>query len=238
MRPITIVRNALSLMLASSLILSACDIAFTPDVKPLELLTAEAVPLGDLPTQPAPQASPIPVAPTAIPVQPDFKGAEDLDCEEPMRDDPLYGYCQIPGTKQYYIWIPCVEACPESEYGGVIVKRVAESDVRDFQLLADQRADADSSQKDLMAVGVTAGIGDLIVGGLTFGLMCGFGSAFTFGLSCAAWAGGVLVVGGGVLYSVDRSIEEGDIMRSKQEAARGEFDELSPETPVPAPSNS
>ena len=218
--------------------LSACEVEFTPSIAPLELLTAEAVPLGELPAPLGPAASPIAVAPTAIPILPQFEGAESLDCEEPMRDDPLYGYCQIPGTKQYYIWIPCVEECPESQYEGVLVKRVAESDVHAFQLLADQRADAEASQKDLMAVGVTAGIGDIVVGGLSFAAMCGLGSAFTFGLSCATWVGGVLVVGGGVWYSANRSIEEGDTMRSKQDAARGEFDELSPETPVPPSSDS
>lgn len=238
MRPISILGNVMSLAVISSILLTACEVEFTPSIAPLELSTAEAVPFGEVPVQASPQVSPIPVAPTAIPVLPDFEGAEDLDCEEPMLDDPLYGYCQIPGTKQYFIWIPCVEACPESPYEGVLVKRVAEADVHDFQLLADQRADAESSQKDLMAVGVTAGIGDILVGGLTFATMCGFGSAFSFGLSCAAWVGGVLVVGGGVWYSADRSIEEGDTMRSKQEAARDEFDELPPETPVPEASDS
>lgn len=151
-----------------------------------------------------------------------------------MVDDAVYGYCKIPDTKQYYIWTPCVESCPESPYRGSLVKRVDDSVlVQEFALLINGRDTARSSRDDFRIAGVGLGFGELIVGGLTFGAACIVGTAFSFGTSCAAWFGGAILAGGGAWYSGSRAVEEGDTMRSKEDAARDRFDEIPESTPNP-----
>jgi hypothetical protein len=234
LRPILIIRKAISLMLVSSLLLTACDIEFTPDVEPLILEDAPGQSFAEDPTSAHPEVSPIPIAPTALPYQPGFKGADDLDCQEPMVDDAVYGYCKIPGTQQYYIWTTCVESCPESPYRGTLVKRVDDSLlVQEFVLLINGRDAAKSSRDDFRIAGVGLGLGELIVGGLTFAGACIVGSAFSFGTTCAAWFGTAILAGGGAWYSGSRAAEEGDTMNSKEEAARDRFDEIPESTPSP-----
>lgn len=222
-------------MLAFSLVITACDVKFTPDIEPLVMEEAGDQPFAEEFTTPPPQVSPIPIAPTPLPYLPGFKGAEDLDCQEPMVDDAVYGYCKIPGTQQYYIWTPCIESCPESPYRGVLVKRVDDSlMVQEFRLLIDGRDSAKSTRDDFRIVGVGLGFGELIVGGLTFAAACLVGSAFSFGTTCAAWFGTAALAGGGVWYSGSRASDEGDTMGSKEDAARGRFDEIPESTPSPA----
>ena len=59
-------------------------------------------------------------------------------------------------------------------------------------------------------------------------------TTFTFGTSCAVWFATAGLGGGVVLYSASRSIEEGDTMTSKQNAAQERYDEIPEATPTPA----
>lgn len=234
LRPRSLLGNTVSILLAFSLVATACDIEFTPDIEPLVMEEAGDQPFADEFTTPLPQVSPIPIAPTPLPYRLGFKGAEDLDCQEPMVDDAVYGYCKIPGTQQYYIWTPCVENCPESPYRGVLVKRVEDSlKFQEFRLLIDGRDTAQSTRDDFRIVGVGLGLGELIIGGLTFATACIVGSSFSFGTTCAVWFGTAGLAGGGVWYSGSRAVEEGDTMRSKEDAARDRFDEIPESTPSP-----
>ena len=234
LRRTQIVKNAISLSLVFSILLTACKVQFNPDIEPLILEEAPDQPFAEDPTSSLPQVSPIPIAPTPLPYRPGFKGAEDLDCQEPMVDDPVYGYCKIPGTQQYYIWTPCVESCPESPYRGVLVKRVDDSLLfQEFGLLINGRDAAQSTRDDFRILGVGLGLGELIIGGLTFAAACLVGSAFSFGTTCAVWFGTVGLAGGGVWYSGSRAMGEGDTMKGKQDAARERFDEIPESTPSP-----
>jgi hypothetical protein len=227
--------NSVSILLAFSLVAAACEVEFTPDIEPLVIEEAGEQPFAEDYSSPLPQVSPVPIAPTPLPYRPGFKGAEDLDCQEPMVDDAVYGYCKIPGTQQYYIWIPCVESCPESPYRGALVKRVEDSLLfQEFRLLIDGRDAAQSTRNDFRIVGVGLGLGELLIGGLTFAGACLVGSAFSFGTTCAVWFGTAGLAGGGVLYSGSRAAEEGDAMKGKEDIARDRFDELPESMPSPA----
>jgi hypothetical protein len=151
-----------------------------------------------------------------------------------MLDSEVYGYCQIPGTDQYYIWIPCVEGCPDSPYYGTLIKRVDSSSVvQEFMTLAKERDTAASTQEDFMFTGVGAGLGELIIGGLTFTAACIVGTHFSFGTTCAVWFATAGLGLGVVGYSASRSVEEGNTMTSKQNAARERYDAIPEATPRP-----
>ena len=223
----------ITVLLATSV--AGCEIGFTPELTPVEWQTSEPSGLGQGSTLPSPQLSPIPLAPTSLPPKLEFDGVEDLEGGEPMLDNDVYGYCKIPGTNQYYIWIPCVEACPDSPCYGTLVKRVDESTVvEEFRTLAKEWDAAKATQDDFMFTGVGAGLGELIIGGLTFGAACLVGTKFTFGTSCAAWFATAGLGGGVVWYSASRSIEEGNTMTSKQNAAQERYDEIPEATPRPS----
>ena len=163
LRPRSQIGNTAIILLTFSIVATACEVEFTPDIEPLVIEEAGDQPFAEDSTSPLLQVSPIPVAPTPLPYRPGFKGAEDLDCEEPKVDDPVYGYCKIPGTEQYYIWTPCVESCPESPYSGALIKRVEDSlQFQEFRLLIDGRDMAQSQRDDFRIVGVGLGFGELL----------------------------------------------------------------------------
>ena len=121
--------------------LTSC--AFEPSITPIPWPTVPGQSFGQSGSPPAPGVSPIPIAPTPGPARMAFQGAEDLDCGSPQVDDPRYGYCSIPGTNQYYIWVPCEGPCPDSPYLGMQVRRVDDSsELQRFINLANQRSNS------------------------------------------------------------------------------------------------
>lgn len=107
MRPISIIRNITSLLLASSLLLTACDVKFAPDVKPLVIEEA-----GDQPFQDS-----------SIDESESIEGTEENDIkpiigfggisstdaialcnEREFYGDNNVGSCLAPGGESYFVW--------------------------------------------------------------------------------------------------------------------------------------
>jgi len=213
--------------------LTSC--AFEPAITPIPWPTVPGQSFGQSGSPPAPGVSPIPIAPTPGPARMAFQGAEDLDCGSPQVDDPRYGYCSIPGTNQYYIWVPCEGPCPDSPYLGMQVRRVDDSsELQRFINLANQRSNSRESEGDFRVVGVGLGLGEAIVGALTFGGACLTPlGAFSFGTSCLAWFVGAGFGLGGIGYSDYRANEEGAEAVGNEIAMEDTFSSFPEATPAP-----
>ena len=177
------INAAIAVLLATSV--AGCEIGFTPELTPIESQTSEASGLGQGPTLPSPQLSPVPIAPTPIPPPPVFEGAESLDCAEALGGDNHCGYCRVPGTNQFYFWGECGPACPDGRFPGIEIMTVTDSEtLRNFQDVVDLRDQQFSQRQEGFIIG--GGLGVLGVGGGAVGVIeaCIVSGAFSLGWGC------------------------------------------------------
>lgn len=227
-------RSAISASLVLSLLLSACDIQFTPDIVPLELATLppQGFQPGVIGGTPGP--SPVPLAPTPSPHPPTpvpFQGADDLDCEGPIGGDNHFGYCSIPNSDLYYVWGECSVPCPEGEYPGIEIRAVEDSSAyRDFVDAVNMRTTVLVEKRDSRRWAGGLALAETVGGGLALqGAKCLVGAKFTFGATCIGLAitigaGAVAIVKSVTDYlSADRELNRDGGLN---DAARNRFDEL------------
>jgi len=137
-RPIPIIRNAISLFLASSLLLTACDVEFAPDIEPLILEEAPDQPFtGEFgPQESSPEELEQEPAIDAEPVN-EFTPTDALaQCGSGLSwGDETMGMCLAPGGDSYFAW---------TEEGNVIRILADASDINQaiFQQAARDRNSA------------------------------------------------------------------------------------------------
>lgn len=107
-----------------------------------------------------PQPSPVPLAPTPFPPPPTFDGADSLDCAEPQSGDNHFGYCRIPGTREFYAWGECTVECPDGPYPGIQIMTVSEANSAVFREVLDGRdTSIEERRKGFSRGGILGGIG-------------------------------------------------------------------------------
>ena len=207
--------------------------SITPIVWPT--VPSQAFQPGVVSTGPAP--SPVPIAPTPSPPPPTpipFRGADDLDCEQPLGGDDHFGFCAIPGSDQYYVWGPCENECPAGKHPGIELKRVSDSsDLRDF-IIIDSERDAMIERKadsGWWAGGFAAG--DVVGGALAWeAAQCVVAGEITFGASCVAFVVGLgvgVVAAGKAIVDYIKADHELDKEGGLNESAQDKFQDMGSE---------
>lgn len=184
LQPILIIRKAISLFLASSLLLTACDIGFTPEVEPLVIEEP-----GDQPFQ----EQPIDEAETIHELEEqDVEPSQEFDgftsddaialCEErEYFGDKDVGMCLAPGGDTYYIW-EAPDKVIAIERDNTYVDDFAAAVVNRANALGDVNRLARDWPRLLLLFGEVFAIGGTC-GGAIFSALTGAGLIFTLPLA-------------------------------------------------------
>ena len=191
------------------LALVGCE--FESSIAPIAWLTAEPQAFGQVTFQSTPAPSPVPPAPTPIPPPLVFEGEDSLDCGQPKSGDNHFGFCRIPGTKEFYVWGECDIGCADGPYPGIEIMTVSESDSALYRQVVDDRDEAISDRKEgfgqggiLGSLGVALGVPGVIGA-------CVASGSWNFGTGCAIVLGLIGIdawlTGSGVKKGFDASTD-------------------------------
>ena len=182
-------------LLQALLIATLAGCEFEPALTPIDWSTplpeaAQFAEIGSTPIPlPTPTSSFVTPEPSSIP----FRGEDDLDCAQPKAGDNNFGYCNIPGTQDFYVWGECPSDCPDSPYPGIELIIVSKDDSELFREVINKLETAQDVRRESNFIGgflggVGAGLGIPTVVAVCLG---------TGGWGCVL-AGGILLIDLGV----------------------------------------
>ena len=169
--------------------LAGCE--FEPALTPIDWSTPppESQQFAEIGSTPLPLPTPTSPYLTPEPNSIPFRGEDDLDCAEPKAGDNKFGYCNIPGTQDFYVWGECASDCPESPYPGIELIIASKDDSELFREVIDKRESAMTAKREGSLIG-----GFLGVAGAGFGIpAAGAVCLATLGWGCAFAVGAVVI---------------------------------------------
>lgn len=187
-----------------SVLLSACEFEFTPDVVPLELGTAP------------PESFSERVSPQEQQGQPPFTSADAIDAcgGTEVTGDELMGSCLAPGGESYYIWISAEEV--------LLVSR-DDPHIQAFRFAAVNRAEEQGTVDEMLSkwpgLGVLA-LEFMAAGGTCGGALASGATGVGLVVSAALASGCVASVGGFLWTSVLIAGDAQDLVESAIDADR------------------
>ena len=174
-------------LLQALLIATLAGCEFEPALTPIDWSTPlpESQQFAEIGSTPLPL--PTPTSPFVTPELSSipFRGEDDLDCAQPKAGDNRFGYCNIPGTQDFYVWGECASNCPESPYPGIEVMVVSEDDSTLFREVINKRETAQDDRRE-----------GTLIGGLLGGVGGGLGIPATVALCLGTGGWGCLIAGG------------------------------------------
>lgn len=181
-----------SVLFQGLLIVALASCEFEPALTPIDWSTPppDGQQFGEIDSTPVPEPTPTSPFATPDPNAFPFRGADDLNCAQPKAGDNHYGYCVIPGTRDFYVWGECSSDCSESPYPGIEVMIVSEDDSVLYREVVNKRETAQDARRESNFIGG-------FLGGVGAGL--GIPGVAAICISTGGW--GCLIAGG--LVAID-----------------------------------